>query len=147
MKGQFLFSFKTTYCKNHFDTNLVTIHEAVIEILSFSCSVLFLVMTNGSHAGMPNSKKKKKKKNTPSYKKDSGPKLDQYQPMVLEISSFSCLYASFSNGPWRPPWTVNMHQFEIAPFKKSKRLHTRNILAQSWINFNEWFLRYCHFLC
>ena len=28
---------------------------------------------------------------------------------------------------------------------KIKWLHTRNILAQSWINFNQWFLRYCHF--
>ena len=78
LTGIFLFNFETIPCKNHFDTNLV------IEILSFSCSVLFLVMANGGHLGMPNR-------------------------------------------------------------KKSKRLHTRNILAKSWINFNQWFLRYCHF--
>ena len=29
--------------------------------------------------------------------------------------------------------------------KTSKRLHTRNILAQSWINFNLWFFRYRYF--
>ena len=40
---------------------------------------------------MPNCKKKKKKKH-------SGTKLDQYQPIFLEISSFLCLNAAFSNG-------------------------------------------------
>ena len=39
----FLFNFETTPCKNHSDTNLVKIYYAVIEILSFSCSALFLV--------------------------------------------------------------------------------------------------------
>ena len=29
--------------------------------------------------------------------------------------------------------------------KKSEQLHTRNSLAQSWINFNQWLLRNCHF--
>ena len=37
------FNFETTPCKNHSDTNLVKIHLAVIEMLSFSCCVLFLV--------------------------------------------------------------------------------------------------------
>ena len=70
--------------QGYFDTNLVKIHSAVIEILSFSCSALLLVTVNGGYLGMPN-----------------------------------C--------------------------KKIKRLHTRNILAQSWINTNQWFLRYHHF--
>ena len=56
-----------------------------------------------------------------------------------------CVYASFSNGPRRPSWIVNLHKFEIVPFKKSKRLYTRNILAQNWIHFVLWFWRYCHF--
>ena len=38
---------------------------------------------------------------TASYKKHSGIKLDQFQPMVLEILSFLCL-CYFSNGRWRP---------------------------------------------
>ena len=88
---------------------------------------------------MPNSKKIK----TASNKKTSGTKLDKFQPMVLEMSC--CVYTIFSNGPCRPSWIVNLHTLEIVPFKKSKRLHTRNILAQSWISFNQWFLRYCHF--
>ena len=29
--------------------------------------------------------------------------------------------------------------------KKSKRLQTRNSLAQSWININQWFLKYRYF--
>ena len=47
----FLFNIETTQCKNHFDTNLVKIHSGVIEILSFSHSVLFSVMANGGHLG------------------------------------------------------------------------------------------------
>ena len=39
----FLFDFKTTQCENHFDTNLIKIHSVFIDILSISCSVLFLV--------------------------------------------------------------------------------------------------------
>ena len=75
LTGLFLFNFETTQCKHDVDINLVKIHLAVIEILSFSCSVLFLVTANGGHLGMP-----------------------------------SC--------------------------KQSKGLHTRNILAQSWITLN-----------
>ena len=52
-------NFETTQCKNHFEANVVKIHSAVIEILSFSCSVLFLVRANGDHLGMPNYKNKK----------------------------------------------------------------------------------------
>ena len=40
LTGLFLYNFRTTQSKNHFDTNLVKIHHAVIEKLSFSCSVL-----------------------------------------------------------------------------------------------------------
>ena len=72
---------------NRFDTDLVKIHSAVIEILSFSCSALLLVTANGGRHGMPNYKKIK----TASYKKDSGKKLDYFQPKVLEISSLSFL--------------------------------------------------------
>ena len=43
LTGLFLFNFESTSFKNHSDTNLVKIHYAVIEILSFSCSALFLV--------------------------------------------------------------------------------------------------------
>ena len=39
---------------------------------------------------------------------------------------------------------LNLHKYEIVPLKKSKRPHARKILAQSWINFIQWFLRYCH---
>ena len=50
------------------------------------------------------------------YKKHSGTKLGQFQPKILEISSFR-VYAIFSNGPWRPSWIVNLHKFEIVPLK------------------------------
>ena len=59
LTGQFLFNFESTQCKNHFDSNLVKIHYVVIEILSFSCSALFLVTANGDHLGMPNCRKSK----------------------------------------------------------------------------------------
>ena len=38
--------------------NLVKIHLVVIEKLSFSCSVLFLVKADGTHFAVPNCKKK-----------------------------------------------------------------------------------------
>ena len=37
----FFFNFETNKCKNHFDTNLIKIHLAVIEIRSFSSFVIF----------------------------------------------------------------------------------------------------------
>ena len=60
LTGLFLSNFKGTHCKNHFDTSLVKIRYAVIEILSFSCSVLFLVTANDGHLGMPNCKESKR---------------------------------------------------------------------------------------
>ena len=54
-----LFNFETTQCKNQFDTNLVRIHSVRIEILSFSCFMLFLVTADGNHFGTPNCKKLK----------------------------------------------------------------------------------------
>ena len=39
--------------------NLVKIHKVVIELLSFLCSVLFLVMADGDHLAMPNCKSSK----------------------------------------------------------------------------------------
>ena len=84
LTGLFLFNFEATSCKNHSDTNLVRIHLAVIEILSFSCSALFLVT-----AAILESQTAKN--TTDSYKKHSGTKTDQFQPMVPKILSFSCL--------------------------------------------------------
>ena len=39
----------------------------------------------------------------------------------------------------------NSSHLGIPNCKKIQRIHTRNILAQRRINFNQWFLRYCHF--
>ena len=39
-----------------FCLNLVKIHLKVIEILPFSCSVLFLVTADGNHLAVPNRK-------------------------------------------------------------------------------------------
>ena len=112
LTGLFISNFETTPCKNHSDTNLVKIDIAVIEILSFSCSGLFLILVNGSHLGIPSCKKNI----TASYKKHSGTKLNQFQPMGLGILSY-CVYAIFSNSPWRPSWIVNLHKYEIVPFR------------------------------
>ena len=97
LTGLFLSNFETTQCKNHFDTNLVKIHSAVIEILSLSCSVLFLVMAN---VGMLAILECQIAKNQNTFKQEAfWHKLDQYQQVILEISSFSCLYAIFSIDP------------------------------------------------
>ena len=52
-----LISLAWVYCHN-----LVKIHLVVIEILSFSCSVLLLVKADDVHLAVPNCQKKKKKK-------------------------------------------------------------------------------------
>ena len=39
----------------------------------------------------------------------------------------------------------NSSHLGIPNCKKIQRIHTRNILTQRQINFNQWFLRYCHF--
>ena len=48
---------------------------------------------------------------TDLYKKHSGQKVDQFQPIGLAIFSFSCL-CYFSNSPLRPSWIVNLHKYE-----------------------------------
>ena len=108
--------------------------------MSFSCSVLFLVAANGSHLGMPNCKRSKRL-HTGNILAQSWINFNQW---FLRYRHFR-VYAIFSNGPWRPSWIVNLHKFEIVPLRKSKWLHARNIQAQRWINFIQWFLRYCHF--
>ena len=70
------------------------------------CAIL--VTKNGSHLGMPN----RKKIQTASYKKHSGTKLDQFHPMVLEISLVLCL-CYFSNSLWHPSLIVNLQKFDI----------------------------------
>ena len=128
--------------QNYFETNFIKIHSAVIQILSFSCSVLFLVMANGGHLGMPNCKKIKKEKwETRNILAQSRINFNQW---FLIYHHFR-VYAIFSNGSLWSSWIVNLHKVEIVSLKKSKRLYTRNILAWSWINFIQWFFRYCHF--
>ena len=60
---------------------------------------------------------KLKKNITTSYKKHSGTKLDQFEPMGLEILSFFSVDAIFSNGPGQPSWIVNLHKYGIVPFR------------------------------
>ena len=57
--------------------------------------------------------------------------------MVIEILSLSCFALVLVTAD-------NPHP-GLQHCKKSKWLHTRNILAQSWINFNQGFFRYCCF--
>ena len=128
LTGLFLFNLETKPCKNFSDTNLVKIHWAVIEILSFSCSALFLVTTAILESQTA-------KNITDSYKKHSGQKLDQFQPMGLEILSFSCL-CYFYNSPWRPSWIVNLHKHEVVPF--------RDHCDQIWTKYIHVFSRYWH---
>ena len=108
--------------------------------MSFSHSMLFLVTANGGHLGMPNCKKSKWRQ-TRSILAQSWINFNQW---FLRYCHF-CVYAMFSNGPYWPSWIISLHKFEIVPLKKSKRRHTTSILAWSWINFIQWFLRYCHF--
>ena len=79
-----LFNIETTRCKYYYDTNLVEIHSAIIEILSFSCFVLFLVTANDGHFGVPNCKKII----MTSYKKHSGTSWIDFNQEFLRYSHF-----------------------------------------------------------
>ena len=68
----FLFNFKTTYCKNHFDTNLVKSIKRLLRNCHFFCAIL--VTANGGHLGI---------------QEHSGTKFDEFQPMFfLDIVIF-----------------------------------------------------------
>ena len=54
--------------------------------------------------------------------------------LLLSISSFVQLSATPDGG-----------HLEMLNCEKSRWLYAIIILAQSWVNFNKWFLRYCHF--
>ena len=59
-----------------FSHHFVKIHSAVIETLSFSCLVLFIITADGGHLGIENSKKIAKKIEKASYTKHSGTKFE-----------------------------------------------------------------------
>ena len=85
---QYLVTFEALQCKNHFATNFVKTHSVVTELLSFSCFGLFLVMTDGSHHGMPKCKNQNGSMTGPFWHKIS--------PNSIEIFLFSH-FAIFSN--------------------------------------------------
>ena len=162
MTGLFLFNFKTTHCKNHFDINLVK-------------------QKNGGHLGMPNCKKSKWV-HTRNILAQSWINFNQW---FLKYCHFH-VDAIFSKSPWRPSWKVNLHKFVIDPLKKiktasfghnplshywdififkfcaifsnskwrpswnaklqkTKTASCKKHSGTKWINFNQWFLRYRHF--
>lgn len=92
---------KKTLCKIHSDTNMTKIHLAGLEILSFSCFLLFVVMVDSKH---PSGKSicKKKKKTTEiiaSYKDPSYTKLVQ-----IHSADHFHLFVIFSERSWWPCW-------------------------------------------
>ena len=105
---------------------------AVIEILSFSCSALLLVAANSGHLGMPNCKKSKRL-HTRNILAQSWINTNQW---FLSYRHFHCLYAIFSNGPWRPSWIVKLHKYEMVSL--------RDYYDQIWPNYIHVFLRYWH---
>ena len=101
LEGLSSFNFETTHCKNNFDT-IWSNSLAVIKILSFSYSALLLVTANGGNLGMPNCKKSKRLHRRNILAR-SWINTNQW---FLSYRHFHCLYAIFSNGPWRPSWIV-----------------------------------------
>ena len=86
---------------------------AVIKILSFSCSAPLLVTANGGHLGMPN-RKTSKRLHRRNILARSSINTNQW---FLSYRHFHCLYAIFSNGPWRPSWIVNLHKYEMVSLR------------------------------
>ena len=127
LTGLFLFNFESTSCKNHSDTNLVKIHSAVIEILSFSCSALFLVT-----AAILESQTAKKIQQIHTRNILVQRRIN-FNQWFLRYCHFR-VYAIFSNSPWRPSWILNLHKYEIVPF--------RDHCDQIWTKYIHVFLRY-----
>ena len=109
LTGLFLFNFESTSCKNHSDTNLVKIHLPFIKILSFSYSALFLVTA----AILESQTAKIQQIHTRNILAQRRINFNQW---VLKYYHFR-VYAIFNNSPWQPSWIVNLHKYEIFPFR------------------------------
>ena len=136
MTGLFLFNFKTTHFKNHFDTNLVKIHQAVIEILSFSCSMLFLVTANGSHLGMPNCKNQNGLIQETFWHKVGSISSKCSSDMVIFLVT-GILFLVMAPGSHLDSY--------ISFYLILKHLKARIILTQIWSKSIKQLLKYCHF--
>ena len=89
------------------------------------------IFSNSSHLGIPNCKKIQRihTRNILAQRRSN---VNQW---VLRYCHF-CVYAIFSNRPWRPSWIVNLHTYEIVPFRDHCEMHSHflEILAfgQNW---------------
>ena len=92
--GQILFNFETTECKNHLTQIWSKSNQQLLRYCHFH---VLLYFSNGIWWPFWNAKMQTKIE-LALNKKHSGTKLDQFQPRVLDILSFSYL-CYFSNGP------------------------------------------------
>ena len=110
-----------------FCQNLVKIHLVIIEILSFSCSVLLLVKADGDHLAVPNCKKKSKWLNA---------KIIVTQSWYNSIERFFQFYTLLF---------LVRDTILTGLFLFLKQLIAGIILIQIWSKSIKKFLRYCHF--
>ena len=89
LEGLFSFNFEKTHRKNNFDTNLDKL------LSGYQDNVIFMLCAIISNCKWRPSWNAKLQNIKTSQKKHSGTKLDQYQPMVLGLSSFSLYICNF----------------------------------------------------
>ena len=70
------------------------------------------ILSNSSHLGIPNCKKIQ-----PIHTRNIlAQRRINFNQWVLRYCHFQ-VYANFSNSPWQPSWIVNLHKYEIVPFR------------------------------
>ena len=87
------------------------------------------IFSNSSHLGIPNCKKIQwiHTRNILVQRRIN------FNQWFLRYCHFR-VYAIFSNSPWRPSWILNLHKYEIVPF--------RDHCDQIWTKYIHVFLRY-----
>ena len=137
LTGLFLSYFETTQRKNHFDTNLVKIESKWLHtrnILAkswinfkqwFPNYCHFRVYANFSNSPCwPSWIVNLHKFETVPFKNQNGFIQETFWHKVATIFNQWYLrycpfrvHAFFSNDPWQPSWIVNLHKYEMVPFR------------------------------
>ena len=89
------------------------------------------IFSNSSHLGIPNCKKIQRI----HTRNILAQRWINFKQWVLRYCRFR-VYAIFTNSPWRSSWLVNLHKYEIVPF--------RDRCDQIWTKYIHVFSRYWH---
>ena len=105
--------------------------KSIMRLLRYCHFHVLCYFSNSSHLGIPNCKKIQRihTRNILAQRRIN------FNQRFLGYCHFR-VYAIFSNSPWRPSWIVNLHKYEIVPF--------RDHCDQIWTKYIHVFSRYWH---